>query len=180
DLVECRARLLSCLGARKLERLFPQSANWLVIVCCVSSHRQLLVHLTRDDHSITDFPLRNFESGYAKRLQTGSHITGHDTEVFADYACSAGFMHDNAEIFFAFALVCFAVFGCVVVAGNEMRCAAAGSFQHLLLIERQEFFVSLRSPGKGVNAIKSLDVIDSEKMKDPSSCAHPFAPPLKI
>src|SRR4029453_15165974 len=34
DLLECRARLLSCLGARKFEGFFPESENWLVIVCC--------------------------------------------------------------------------------------------------------------------------------------------------
>ena len=61
-----------------------------------------------------------------------------------------------------------------------MRRAAASSFQHLMLIERQEFFVPLGPPGKGIDAIKSLDVIDPEQMKDPSGTAHPFAPPLKI
>ena len=86
----------------------------------------------------------------------------------------------NAQVFFAFALVRFAVFGCVVVAWNEMRRAPASSFEHLVLIERQEFFVPLGPPGKGIDAIKSLDVIDPEQMKDPSGSAHPFSPPLKI
>src|SRR4030095_9115678 len=61
-----------------------------------------------------------------------------------------------------------------------MRCAAAGSFEHLMLVERQEFAISFRAPRERIYAIKSLDVIDPEQMKDPSSAAHPFAPPLKI
>src|SRR6202040_3288062 len=31
-----------------------------------------------------------------------------------------------------------------------------------------------------IDAIESLDVINPEKMKDPSGAAYPFAPPLKI
>jgi hypothetical protein len=61
-----------------------------------------------------------------------------------------------------------------------MRCAAAGSFEHLMLIEGQEFPISLGPPRERIDAIKSLDVIDPEKMKDSSRAAHPFAPPLKI
>src|SRR5207342_1941111 len=38
----------------------------------------------------------------------------------------------------------------------------------------------LGPPGKGIDAVKSLDVIDPEEMKDPSGSAHPFSPPLKI
>ena len=38
DLFECSSRLLSGVGVRMLECLVPQSANWLVIVCCVSRH----------------------------------------------------------------------------------------------------------------------------------------------
>src|SRR5206468_7575124 len=49
-----------------------------------------------------------------------------------------------------------------------------------MLVEGQEFPISRRPPGKGINAIKSLDVIDPEQMKDPSGSAHPFTPPLKI
>ena len=61
-----------------------------------------------------------------------------------------------------------------------MRRASASSFQHLVLIKRQEFLVPLGSPGKGVDAVKSLDVIDPEEMKDPSGSADPFSPPLEI
>src|SRR5213596_3125837 len=64
--------------------------------------------------------------------------------------------------------------------GNEMRRAASGSFQHLAFIEGKEFLVQSWPPGERIDAIKSLDVIDPEQMKDPSDSAHPFAPPLKI
>jgi hypothetical protein len=37
-----------------------------------------------------------------------------------------------------------------------------------MLVERQEFFVPLRPPRETIDAIKSLDVIDPEQMKDPS------------
>ena len=61
-----------------------------------------------------------------------------------------------------------------------MRRTPASSFQHLVLIKRQEFFVLLGPPGKGIDAVKSLDVIDPEEMKDPSGSSDPFSPPLKI
>src|ERR1700751_3492586 len=57
---------------------------------------------------------------------------------------------------------------------------AASLFQHLLSIERQEFFVPLGAPWKSVDAIKALDVIHAEQMKASSGSARPFAPPLKI
>src|SRR5215831_4246333 len=49
-----------------------------------------------------------------------------------------------------------------------------------MLVERQEFFVPLGPPREGIDAIKSLDVIDPKQMKDSSSTADPFAPPLEI
>ena len=42
-----------------------------------------------------------------------------------------------------------------------------------MLIEGQEFFVPLGPPRKGIDAIKSLDVIDPEQMKDPSGSRAP-------
>src|SRR3954468_13530792 len=49
-----------------------------------------------------------------------------------------------------------------------------------MAIKRQEFFVPLGPPGKGIHAIKSLDVIDPEEMKDSSGSADSLLPPLKI
>jgi hypothetical protein len=48
------------------------------------------------------------------------------------------------------------------------------------LIKRQEFFVPFGPPGKGIDAVKSLDMIDPEQMKDSSGSSDPFSPPLKI
>src|SRR5437762_12286842 len=61
-----------------------------------------------------------------------------------------------------------------------MRRAASGSFQHLAFIEGKEFLVQSWPPGERIDAIKSLDVIDPEQMKDAPDSAHPFPPPLKI
>src|SRR6516164_11235742 len=61
-----------------------------------------------------------------------------------------------------------------------MRRAAAGSFQHLARIEREKFLVPSWPPRKGIDSIKSLDVIDPEEMKDAPDSAHSFAPPLTI
>src|SRR4030095_633917 len=73
-----------------------------------------------------------------------------------------------------------AICGRVVSARNKRRCTAAGSFEHLMLVERQEFFVPVGPPRERINAIKSLNVIDPEQMKVPESAAYPFPPPLKI
>ena len=61
-----------------------------------------------------------------------------------------------------------------------MRRAAAGSFQHLMLIEREEFLVQSWPPWKGVDAIKSQDMIDPAKVKNALDTADALAPPLKI
>ena len=73
------------------------------------------------------FPLWNLKPGDTKRSQIRPHIIGHDTEIFSYHTRGASFLQDNAEIFFALAFVRVAVFGCIIVAGNEMRRAAAGS-----------------------------------------------------
>ena len=61
-----------------------------------------------------------------------------------------------------------------------MRRTAAGSFQHLTVIERQEFLVPSWPPWEGIDAIKSLDVIDPKEMKNAPDGADAFPPPLEI
>src|SRR5215510_12799842 len=84
DLFECSLRLSSCIGLRLLNRLLPQRANWLVIVCCVGSHGQAVVFVSGNNDSIAHFPLGNFESGYAKRSQIRPRIVGNNAKIFAD------------------------------------------------------------------------------------------------
>src|SRR5262249_54778203 len=67
-----------------------------------------------------------------------------------------------------------------VITGDEMRPVAAGSLQHLVPIEGEKLPVLPRPPRKGIDAIKSLNVIDPEEVKDAPDSAHPFAPPLTI
>src|SRR5262249_45017877 len=92
NLLECRAWWLCLLGGGEPERLFPQSANWFVIVRCVSRHRQPVVPLARNDHSIADFPLRNFESRDPKRLQARPQVIGPNAKIFAGYARGASLL----------------------------------------------------------------------------------------
>src|ERR1700756_3758792 len=61
-----------------------------------------------------------------------------------------------------------------------MRGASSGSLEHLTSIEREKFLISPWPPWKGVDSIKSLDVIDPKEMKDVPDGSHPFSPPLKI
>src|SRR4029078_11299633 len=68
----------------------------------------------------------------------------------------------------------------IVVAWNEMRRMSARSFEHLMLIKRQEFFVRFGPPWEGIDAVKSLGVIDPEEMKHSSGTADTLSPPLEI
>src|SRR5207244_7679643 len=108
------------------------------------------------------------------------HVIGHNSEVFADHPRGASSFQHNAQEFFAFALIRLASFGCFVVTWNEMRRAAAGSFQHLIPIERKKLFVLPRPPRESIDAIKSEHVIDAKKMKNAPDSADALAPPLEI
>src|SRR4029077_14131479 len=92
----------------------------------------------------------------------------------------AGLFQDNAQILFAIVFICFAVFWCLVVTRNEMRRPAAGLFQHLIPIEREEMFVLPRPPGKGIDTIKPKHVIDAKEMKNRSDCTHASPPPREV
>src|ERR1044071_8269622 len=138
------------------------------------------VFVAGNDRPVAHFPWRNFESGNAKRSQIRPHIIWHNAEVLTDHARGPGFFQHNAQVFVALAHVRHAVFQSVVVTGNEMRGATTSLPQHLVLIEWEKFLVFLWAPRKSIDAIKTLDVIDSKKMEDAPDSAYPLAPPLKI
>src|SRR5215470_7085670 len=107
------------------ESVFPQCADRFVVVRCIRCNRKPLVFVSRRHLFTTNFPLRDFESRNPKRPQIWSHVIGNKSEVFADHAGGAGFVEDNAQIFFAFAFVCLGVLGRSVVTWNETWCASA-------------------------------------------------------
>src|SRR5438270_13418878 len=62
----------------------------------------------------------------------------------------------------------------------KMRCAAAGSRKHLIPVERKEFSVLLRAPRKGVDAVKTQNVIDAKEVEAAPNTADALSPPIKI
>src|SRR5262249_46152434 len=141
NLLEGGSRLRSSIRRWIRESFTPKSTYRAVIMRCVSRDGKPFIQFAGNDHAITRFPLWNFESGDAERSQGGPHIFGNNAKVFTAHAHAASFLQHNAEVSFAFAFVRFTILECVVVAGNEMRSPAASSFQHLVLIEGEEFFV---------------------------------------
>src|SRR4029434_6517765 len=134
--------------------VFPQSADRFVIVRCISRNGKPLVFVSGCDLFTADLPLRDFKSRDAERAQIWSYVIRNKSEVFADYSGGAGFVQNNTQVFFAFAFVRLGVFGGSVVTWNETWCAAAGSFEHLIPIERKKLLVLPWPPGEGIDAIK--------------------------
>src|SRR5439155_16564720 len=97
-----------------------------------------------------------------------------------DYPGGAGFFQHNTQIFLAVAFVRFAVFRRLVVTGNKMRSAAAGSLQHFALIELEKLLIPPRPPREGVHAIKSQNMIDTKEMKNASDRTDALAPRLEV
>ena len=118
-----RALVVPVSEAGCSKAFFPQRANWFVIMGRVRRNRQPFVCIPRNDHAIAHFPLRNFESGDAKRSQTRPHVIGNHAEVFPDHTRGAGFFHNDAQVFFAFALVRFAMFS-GVSSSRGTKCGA--------------------------------------------------------
>src|SRR5580700_10530472 len=139
-----------------------------------------MVFPTRRDAAVINFPLRNFETGDTERLQVWSHVVRNGPEIFTNHAGAARFLQDNAEIFLAFAAIRFATFRGGIVAGRELRGAAAGLSEHLIPIKMKKPFVSPWPPRECVNAIKSENMIDAEEMKYLFHAAHPLPPPIEI
>src|ERR671931_49152 len=101
------------------ESVFPQSADRFVIMRCISRNGKSLVFVSRHDLIATNFPLRDFESRDPEGAQVWPHVMRHKAEVFANDPRGASFVQNNAQIFFAFALVRLAVFRSFVVTRNE-------------------------------------------------------------
>src|SRR4029453_12439948 len=159
---------------------FPQSADRFVIVRCISRNGKPLVFVSGRDLFTTNLPLRDFESRDPERAQIWSYVIRNKSEVFADHSRGSSFVQHNAQVFFAFAFVRLGVFGGSVVTWNETWCAAAGSFEHLIPIEREKLLVLPRPPREGIDAIKSKHVINAKEMKNAPDSPDAFAPPLKI
>src|SRR4029450_6327958 len=163
-----------------LKSFFPQSADRFVIVRCISRNGKPLIFVSGCDLFTADLPLRDFESGDAERAQIWSYGIRNKPQVFAACSRGAGFVQNNAQVFFAFAFVRLGVFGGFVVTWNETWCAAAGSFEHLIPIERKKLLVLPWPPGERIDAIKSKHVINAKEMKNAPDSPDPLAPPLKI
>ena len=58
--------------------------------------------------------------------------------------------------------------------------APASAGQHLVPLERQKLAVAARPPGKGVDAIKTEDVVDAEEMKNLAHPLDPLPPPIEV
>src|SRR4026208_1040304 len=138
-----------------LKSVFPQCADWFVIVRCISRNGKPLVFVPRRDLFTTNLPLRDFESGDPERAQIWSYVIRNKSEVFANHSRGTCFVQNNAQVFFALTFVRLGVFGGFVVTGNERWCAAASSFEHLIPIERKKLLVLPRPPREGIDAIKS-------------------------
>src|SRR6266498_1293284 len=145
----------------------------------VGRDRKPFIFVCRGDYPIAHIPLGNLKPGDPERLQTGPHVIGHNAKVFADHTCGASLFKNRAQVFFAVALVRFAIFRCFVITRNEVRGTAASLFQHLMLIERKKLFVLSRPPREGIDTIKPEDMVDSEQMKDASGSVNALSPPSK-
>ena len=67
------------------------------------------------------FPLRNLESGDAKRSQAWSHIFRDCAEIFADHPRLSALCQHHLQIFFSFPLVRCAILRGLIIARREMR-----------------------------------------------------------
>ena len=77
-------------------------------------------------------------------------------------------------------LVGRAIFPALVIAREKVRTTAAGPGEHFLPVQGKELIVVRRTPRKRIDAIKTENVIDAEKMENLSHAVDALAPPSKI
>src|SRR5713226_810455 len=107
-------------------------------------------------------------------------IIGHGAEIFSDGARIPRLLEDNAQAFFAFTSISFTILRRRIIARREVGSAAGSPFQHLIPIEGEKVAIFARSPGEGVDPVKTKDVINTKEMKAAPHAPDALPPPIEI
>src|SRR5262249_7367611 len=110
-------------------------------------------------------PLRYFEAGDTARSQMRPHIVGHHAEVLRDKNRRQRGSLNDADDVVAQRAVGDTILQRGVVARSEAGQSSVRSRGRLLVEERQEFGIAVRSPREGIQPVEPQYVIDSKAVE---------------
>ena len=158
----------------------PDAVDGIVVVGGVGRERIFGKAVARGRVTkLVAVPVRDSEAGDAEVVEMRAHIVRHPAEILGDDFRAIGGIENRTQPHIAIAAVGGFVFDRVVGSQKPAGQHAVVFFGCIVVAEPDEFVIAFGSPRKGIDAVKSEDVVESEDAENFGEAANAIFPPCK-